>query len=169
MRQSYGSSWSLTKSLSAKCVKNTMPKKNHFGKVFFNSSTEKTKQLKESTEQVDLSGGKHDHEGHAGNLSKASSDYQDAKCHHRKALKNKFDGCTDRFEKQRRRLCRECMLEIGHTRKTMNSWDQVATGPQQDHPMSPQRGPTRYQRVSILILDKLTAHAWIPFVAVGDR
>ena len=73
--------------------------------------------------------------------------------------------------------------EHGRTRETMKSWDHV-TGPQRNHPMSPQKGkrtlevsgmkfkphledPTRYQRDNIRILDKLTAHAWDPIRRSG--
>ena len=66
------------------------------------------------TRECKESGEKDDHQGHAGNLSKANSDCQDANHHYRNALKNNFDGHADR---KKHADCRKCMLENGRTRK----------------------------------------------------
>ena len=105
-------------------------------------------------------------------LSPRNLDYQTAKHHF---AQNNFAGCADRWAKDAD--YRKCTQEHSHTDETMESWDQVENESQRNpqHGARSQGGrnseisgtlfrpqpkdPTRYPRVNILNLDKLTALA----------
>ena len=94
----------------------------------------------------------------------------------RKPQRKHVEGCAGRWEKDAD--CRKCVQENSRAYETMESWDQVARGPQKNPQndatakavpkpvvgcsFGPQtEDPTRFPRVNILNLDKFTALAWM--------
>ena len=133
--------------------------------------TSSSQSLKETTKQLlirlnSVQKRKARTRGHAGSLNPESQDYQTAKHHGRKAQRNAI-----------RKLCRQMgkhrsLYVHGGTQphaRNNGELGPLASGPQKFHKRKingtlyrPQlEEPTRYPRVNILNLDKLTSLAWI--------
>ena len=76
------------------------------------------------------------------NTMSCGNTHQIAKHHFRKAKKQQFAGCAERWEKDA--VYPECMQENSRTYETMESWHRIACGPQKIHRMTPQRRQTQF-------------------------